>query len=352
MYIYILIVILSCSALTSFFFSDIFQSPMWIEFDESVPAHLNNLADSVKQSIFASKADGTVKTYLSGFNGWKRWAKLNVFHYLPANPFHVAMYLQVFCQQGSSVAPINNAIYSIDWVHGLAGYPKVSTHHMIQSMSNACKRILAKPKCRKDPITPEMLQALAEKLQDKCSISDLRTLALCLIGFAGFLRFSELCSIRSCDVCLYASHCSIFLESSKTDQLREGSWINIARTKRITCPIAALEKYLAAANIKLDDELPLFRALAPPNSSYKVRNHGISYTRAREIIKEAFKDITDVSNISLHSLRSGGASAAANAGIPDRLFKRHGRWASENAKDSYIKDNLDKLLSVSRSLGI
>ena len=69
-------------------------------------------------------------------------------------------------------------------------------------------------------------------------------------------------------------------------------------------------------------------------------------------MKEAFKDITDVSEISLHSLRSGGAFAAANAGIPDRLFKRHGRWASKNAKDCYVKDNLDSLLSVSRSLRI
>ena len=82
-----------------------------------------------------------------------------------------------------------------------------------------------------------------------------------------------------------------------------------------------------------DEDFPLFRTLAPPKCSAQVRQHGISYTRARDIVKEAFKDITDVSKISLHSLRSGGASAAANAGIPDRLFKRHGRWASENAKD-------------------
>ena len=42
----------------------------------------------------------------------------------------------------------------------------------------------------------------------------------------------------------------------------------------------------------------------------------------------------------LHSLRSGGVSAAARAGVPDRLFKRHGRWRSENAKDGYTKDAL------------
>ena len=45
----------------------------------------------------------------------------------------------------------------------------------------------------------------------------------------------------------------------------------------------------------------------------------------------------------LHSLRAGGATAAANARVPDRLFKRHGRWKSENAKDGYVKDNVDSI---------
>ena len=93
----------------------------------------------------------------------------------------------------------------------------------------------------------------------------------------------------------------------------------------------ALEHYIAAAGIDMDDDLPLFQALAPPNATLTVCPQGISYTRAGELVKDAFKGITDVSNISLHSLRAGGASAAANAGIPDRLFKRHGRWSSENA---------------------
>ena len=54
----------------------------------------------------------------------------------------------------------------------------------------------------------------------------------------------------------------------------------------------------------------------------------------------------------VHSLRSGGAMAAANAEVPDRLFKRHGRWRSESAKDGYIKDSVSSLLSVSRRLGL
>ena len=34
-------------------------------------------------------------------------------------------------------------------------------------------------------------------------------------------------------------------------------------------------------------------------------------------------------------------------GIPDRLFKRQGRWTSENAKDGYIKDALESRLAIS-----
>ena len=46
-----------------------------------------------------------------------------------------------------------------------------------------------------------------------------------------------------------------------------------------------------------------------------------------------------------HSLRDGGASAAANAGVPDRLFKLHGccSWRWESAKDGYVKDSVSFL---------
>ena len=96
---------------------------------------------------------------------------------------------------------------------------------------------------------------------------------------------------------------SIFLESSKCDQFRDGAWIVIARKDLPTCLVKALEDYISAAQINLSEDLPLFRALATPRSKEKVRSRGISYTRARELIKDAFRDIKDVSKISVHSLR-------------------------------------------------
>ena len=98
----------------------------------------------------------------------------------------------------------------------------------------------------------------------------------------------------------------------------------------------------------------LFRALVKTKLGYKLRDSGgLSYTRAREIFLEMLREAGYNKTVfGLHSLRSGGASAAASAGVPDRLFKRHGRWRSENAKDGYIKDALTDRLSVTKGIGM
>ena len=99
----------------------------------------------------------------------------------------------------------------------------------------------------------------------------------------------------------------------------------------------------------------IFRNLTKTKEGYVFRNDNqpMSYTRVRELILEVLTPLVgDVSKFCVHSLRAGGASAAANAGVPDRLFKRHGCWKSETAKDGYVQDSFSKLLSVSKSLGL
>ena len=94
--------------------------------------------------------------------------------------------------------------------------------------------------------------------------------------------------------------------------------------------------------------------LVHTKNGFKLRQAGsISYTRVRELVLTLLESIgLDRKQFGLHSLRSGGASAAANAGVPDRCFKRHGRWKSENAKDGYVKDDLQQRLDVSRNIGL
>ena len=49
----------------------------------------------------------------------------------------------------------------------------------------------------------------------------------------------------------------------------------------------------------------------------------------------------------MHRFRSGGATAAAQNDMPNRLFRIHGRWKSDKAKNGYAFENLQKCLSLS-----
>ena len=58
----------------------------------------------------------------------------------------------------------------------------------------------------------------------------------------------------------------------------------------------------------------------------------LSYTRAREIVLSAFDSIgLAKQDYGLHSL-----TGLEVLPVPDRLFKRRGRWKSDKAKDGYI----------------
>ena len=126
---------------------------------------------------------------------------------------------------------------------------------------------------------------------------------------------------------------------SKTDQLRQGDSVVVARTGTSTCPVAMLEQYFARTGMSVNDERFLFRPLQhTKNESFSMRSlKNLGFPAA---------------SFGLHSLRAGGGTAAANAKVPDRLFKRHGKWRSENAKDGYVKDNIKARLEVSRKLGL
>ena len=103
-----------------------------------------------------------------------------------------------------------------------------------------------------------------------------------------------------------------------------------------------------------DSDSFLFRGIIQTKNGSKLRSKvGLSYTAVREAVLAKLEAIgLDRREYGLHSLRAGGATSAANAGVPDRMFKRHGRWRSENAKDGYVKDSLDSRLQVSRKIGL
>ena len=115
-----------------------------------------------------------------------------------------------------------------------------------------------------------------------------------------------------------------------------------------------VERYITLGEISGSPDLHLFRGITRTKNGVKLRKQGgLSYTRMRELLLEKLEKIgLNPKQYGLHSLRAGGATAAANARVPDRLFKRHGRWRSENANDGYVKDSLTCRLSVTRGIGM
>ena len=205
---------------------------------------------------------------------------------------------------------------------------------------------------KKEPITVSQLEQLdASKADSIASLYNIRSVVICLLAFATFLRFDELAKLVRSDVKIENDTLKLFIQPSKTDQYRDGGWIVVASSRKATCPVAMMNRYLDRAGLSCDS--PFFCQLSKTKCGYKPRSKGLRYSRLRELVLEAFKDIVpDISAIGTYSLRSGGATAAANAGVPDRLFKRHGRWASESAKDGYIQDSISSRLSVSKALAI
>ena len=127
----------------------------------------------------------------------------------------------------------------------------------------------------------------------------------------------ELARLVRSDVKIENYMVKLFIQSSKTDQYRDGAWVVVA-PRKATCPVAMMNRYLDRAGLSCDS--PLFCQLSKTECGYKPRSKGLNYSRLRELVLEAFKDIVpDISALGTHSLRSGAATAAANAGVPDRL---------------------------------
>ena len=181
----------------------------------------------------------------------------------------------------------------------------------------------------------------------------MRFILICILGFAGFFRIGELLSIKIKDIIQLDNHLEITISKSKTDQLREGHVVYVARTGNRTCPHFWLTKYLKQTGLKKEDYL-ICRLAKTKIGHHALGQYSISYETARKTFLEHLAQVYPNHNntIGLHSLRSGGASSAADKGVSDRLIGKHGRWSSNSCRDGYIKDNKKKRLTVSSALGL
>ena len=83
---------------------------------------------------------------------------------MPAQVFSFELYLVSLIQTASTPSPVITAFYSIKWVHEISDVKSPTDSKTVIIVLEAAKRILAKPKNKKEPISVEILMSIYRRL--------------------------------------------------------------------------------------------------------------------------------------------------------------------------------------------
>ena len=132
----------------------------------------------------------------------------------------MCLYIGSLIQQGVSVAVLESNFYSIKWFHDINYPSNPCSDKLLNTILEGGRRILSKPIKKKEPITADILKLIVSRFGSEFDLSKLRVCVLCLLGFSGFLRYSELSNIRRNNIVIHDTHLEILVENSKTDVYR------------------------------------------------------------------------------------------------------------------------------------
>ena len=192
---------------------------------------LNLLEESLPGILMSSKSNNTITTYTRGSEVWKKWAsQFKQINLLPAQDYFVALFFASMIKEHKSFNTVKKVFYGLKFFHDMANAKNPCKSSTVRLLLAAAWRKLPIPVKKKELIKPKHLKNLVHFVmkEGNRSLFNLRTLSMCLIGYAGFLRFIELVSIKRLYIFIRKMYMKIFLEKSKTDMYREGSWVLIA----------------------------------------------------------------------------------------------------------------------------
>ena len=140
-----------------------------------------------------------------------------------------------------------------------------------------------------------------------------------MVAFFGFLRSSELLSLKWADMERQNEGYRISISASKTDPFRRGAVVELkASGHEVLCAVKAL-----------DHLRPRSCSTAGPVFTWE-GGRPIQRQRLNDLIRLlASLSNVPVGHYSSHSFRIGAATTAAAAGVPDWCIQGLGRWSSD-----------------------
>lgn len=264
---------------------------------------------------------------------------------MPAEPAVVAAFMLALHKKGLAFSTIKLAVSAIADEYKLVKMECPTRDPLVIQLRKTLGKV-AKAANPKLPLVRDHLLRFAT--EDSGSLIDLRDRFLIGITMGGMMRQSETVGLRFSnavrDVWIESigkeEALFIFVQKSKTDQERKGHTIVIsaAEDKRI-CVVNVFKEYSKRRNAAAE-------YLFHQNDSVRP----LSSKTPNGIIKKWLKKIgVDPKRYGSHSMRKGGATAAAEKNISERLIMRHGNWKS-TAVYLYITESMKNRLEVSKAI--
>ena len=170
--------------------------------------------------------------------------------------------------------------------------------------------------------------------EKEADLKKLRNKALLLIGFAGGFRRNELVSLDVDDLEFVFEGLKITLKKSKTDQFGEGFTKGIPYFENSAyCPVKNIKSWLNVSKINKGAVFVRF------SKGIRITNDRLSDQSVALIIKNYLISAgIDSKEYSGHSLRSGFATSAAEAGAEERSIMAITGHKSSDMVRRYIKE--------------
>ena len=297
---------------------------------------LKTLKDETLKNLKSSKAINTVRAYKSDFKDFGLFCVKNGLKNLPTDPKIVSLYLTYLSSKNVKISTIKRRLVSIAAIHRMKGYYLDTKHPAIIENLMGIKRRKGVSQKGKKPILINELKQIIDVInkENAPEIKKMRNKTLLLIGFAGGFRRNELISLNIEDIEFVFEGVKITLNKSKTDQFGEGFVKAIPHFQNsLYCPVTCLKRWINFSKIETGALFTRF------SKGSKITNLRLTDQSVALIIKEyLLKAGIDNKNYSGHSLRSGFATSAAEAGAEERSIMAITGHKSTEMVRRYIKE--------------
>ena len=277
--------------------------------------NVNKLHEETLENLKSSKANNTLRAYKSDFRDFAAFCAKHGFNSMPTEPKVVSLYL-THLSASSKISTLRRRLVSIGVVHKIKGHYLDTKHPVIIENLMGIKRKKGSIQIGKKPILINHLKQIINVIDEQKieKIKKLRNRTLILVGFGGGFRRTELVSINYEDLDFVEEGVKITLRRSKTDQFGEGTIKGLPYfVNEKYCPVLSLKNWLTLSKIKSG---PIFKRFAKGSI---ITSHRLTDQSVVLIIKECLKIAgIENQNFSGHSLRSGFATVAADAGADER----------------------------------